>query len=129
MRTARRFADSLLAAAFVALAACSSAGGSGGGGGTPAGGSGVAIQVINDVVPPTNVTVWIVPEAGGRRRLGTIRPNGQETFNFNPGLRSMEHRLVAESSGGSDQTSNPFVLEGVQGIRWSVSSVVIRTIR
>jgi hypothetical protein len=128
MRTVKLLANSLLAGAFIMLAACSSAGGGSGGGGAP-GGSGVAIEVTNDVVPPTTVTVWIVPETGSRRRLGTISPNGVQTFNFNPGIRSMEHHLVAEVSGGSDQGSNPFVLEGVQSVRWSVSSVVIRTIR
>lgn len=130
MRNLKLIRNTLVAGAFLALAACSSAGGGGGETGMPsAGGNGVAIQVMNDVVPPTSVTVWIVPETGSRRRLGTISPNGQQTFNFNPTLTSMEHRLVAEATGGDDRSSNPFILEGVQSVQWSVSTVVVRTNR
>lgn len=130
MRNPRLIRNAVVAVAFVALAACSSAGGGGANTAMPSGGGdGVAIQVTNDVVPPTSVTVWLVPETGSRRRLGTISPNGQQTFNFNPGMVSMEHRLVAEASGAEDRSSNPFVLEGVQSVQWSVSSVVIRTNR
>lgn len=122
MKTIR---NTFMAVAFVALAGCSSAAGSGGGAQPAAGG--VAIQVTNDIVPPATVTIWMAPETGARRRLGTISPNGQQTFNFSPGIRSMEHRLVAEASGASDMTSNPFILEGVQSVQWNVSSVAVRT--
>jgi hypothetical protein len=128
MRNTKLIRNTLMAGAFMALVACSSTGSGGADTGTPSAG-GVAVQVTNDVVPPTTVTVWIVPETGGRRRLGTISPNGQQTFNFNPGITSMEYRLVAEASGSEDRSSNPFVLEGVPGVQWSVSSVVVRTSR
>jgi hypothetical protein len=128
MRNLKTLRNTLVAGAFIALAACSSS--TGGGTGSPAGGGGgIAVQVTNDVVPPTSITVWMVPETGSRRRLGTISPNGQDTFNYNPAIRSMEHRIVAQASGAQDRTSNPFVLEGVTSVQWSVSSVVVRTNR
>jgi hypothetical protein len=111
-----------LAAAVVALSACASSGTGGGAGDAAAGGDAVAVTVNNDLVPPSTLTVWMVPETGARRRLGSLTPNATQTFNFSPGVRAMEHRLVAESTGGSDVTSNPFVLDAVSGLRWNVSS-------
>jgi hypothetical protein len=115
----------VLAAAFTALSACASSGTGGGAGG----GDAVAVTVNNDLVPPSTITVWMVPETGARRRLGTLTPNGTQTFNFSPGVRAMEHRLVAETTGGSDVTSNPFVLDAVSGVRWNVSSPNVTTQR
>jgi hypothetical protein len=94
-------------------------------------GSGVAIQVTNDLVPPNAIAVWIVPETGSRRRLGTIQPNGTQTFTFSPISASMDHRLQAEYEGGprtgleasnSTPTSNPFTLQGVRAAVWRVST-------
>jgi hypothetical protein len=117
---------SLLVSLF--LAACASGAG-GSGAAAPAqdqpAGDAVTIVVNNDAVPPANITVWIAPESGPRRRLGTISSNGRQNFTFTPSTRSMEHRLVAEKQGGDSQTSNPFVLEGVNGVRWSISSPVV----
>ena len=113
--------------AFVGLAAaCASSGGGGGADTTmqPAGNT-VTIRVTNDMIPPAAITVWIAPETGSRRRLGTIEPSRQGTFSFSPGIRSMDHRLVAETSGGSDVTTTPFTLEGVTAVRWTTSSTVV----
>ena len=130
MLNTRLIRNILITGAFVAFVACSSTGSGGADTGMPsAGENAVAVQVTNDVVPPTTVTVWVVPETGSRRRLGTISPNGQQTFNFDPGITSMEYRLVAEASDSEDRSSNPFVLEGAQTVQWSVSSVVVRTNR
>ena len=113
---------------FVVLSAatCASSGSSGGVAESPQGGANtVTIRVTNDMIPPTPITVWIIPETGSRRRLGTIEPNQQATFSFSPGIRSMEHRLVAERTGGSDVTTTPFTLDGVLAVRWTTSSAVV----
>jgi hypothetical protein len=114
-----------LAAAFFALSGCASSGTTGGEGGDAISGDAVAITINNDLVPPASVTIWMVPENGGRRRLGTVNPNGEQTFNFSPGVRSMEHRLVAEATGGSDRESNPFTLVATSGVRWSISGPTV----
>jgi hypothetical protein len=118
----RMLRSSVVIALTVALAACASSGTSGGEGAGGASGDAVTVRIVNDLVPPATITVWMVPETGARRRLGTVTPNGEETLSFAPGIRSMEHRLVAEATGGSDRTSNPFTLTGVAGLRWNVSS-------
>ncbi len=116
----------LLAFVGLAAAACASSGGGGAADTTmqPAGNT-VTIRVTNDMIPPTPITVWIAPETGSRRRLGTIEPSRQGTFTFTPGIRSMDHRLVAEPSTGNDVTTTPFTLEGVTVVRWTTSSTVV----
>ena len=116
---------SILAVGIFALSACASSGTAGGEGGGAISGDAVAVTINNDIVPPASVTVWMVPENGGRRRLGTVNPNGQQTFNFSPGVRSMEHRLVAETTGGGDRESNPFTLVAVSGVRWNLSGPTV----
>ena len=122
MRTIRACRASILACMILTLSACATSGTAGGGEGAAVAGDAVAVRVNNDVVPPTTITVWMVPETGARRRLGTVTPNGQETFSFAPGIRSMEHRLMAETTEGGDRTTNPFTLVAVSGVRWNVSS-------
>jgi len=131
MRDATLIRNAVVTSAFLVLAACSSASTATGAAPAPGGGGGggVAIQITNDVVPPTTITVWIVPETGSRRRLGTVSPNGRQTFRFNPGIASMDHRLLAQVSGGQNRTSNPFVLNGVTAVQWNVSSDLVRTSR
>ncbi len=92
-------------------------------------GNAISIRVTNDLVPPTIITVWIAPETGSRRRLGTVQPNGQGTFTFIPDIRSMEHHLVADKTDGGTATSNPFTLDGVRGVRWGASSALVNVER
>lgn len=85
----------------------------------------VAVTVNNDLVPPASITVWMVPETGSRRRLGTISPNGQDTFSFSP-TSAGEYRILAEHVGGGSTTSNPVVLNGVRTLTWSLSNSVVQ---
>ena len=114
-----------LGLAAVFALGCASSGGTEGAdaGGDTAGG--IAVTVTNAVVPPAAITLWIVPQTGSRRRLGTIQPNQQGTFNFTPTVPAIEHTLQAEHVGGGQTTSNPFVLSGVTRVTWQTSSPVV----
>jgi hypothetical protein len=130
---AKRVAHCCLVVAFtLGLSACAS-GGAGGSGETEeapaAPGDQVSVQVNNDIMPGANITVWIVPQAGSRRRLGTIMPSGQQTFRFSPFMPNQNFRLSADIEGGRGRTSNPFNLMGVREVRWAVSDVNVRVIR
>lgn len=107
----------------VGAAACSSSSQTGADT-TPSAGQGVAFQVTNDLVPPTSITVWLVPETGSRRRLGTLDPNGAQTFTYSPGDRSMDFRLQVEATDGRNVSSQPFTLQGATSVRWGPSSTV-----
>lgn len=121
----RRLGHRWLAAILsLGLAACASGGGAAGedpGGEPEAAGDEVTVEIHNDVVPGSTIVVWIVPETGNRQRLGSIPPNGRNTFRYRPVTPSLDHRLVAEVDGASDERSNPFTLVGVSRVRWEVS--------
>lgn len=132
MRKTRLAHSRLIALLSVGLAACAS------GAGGPAGevsaeaepaSDRISIQVTNDLMPGRTVVVWMVPETGSRRRLGSVPPNGRGSFNYLPGIRSMDYRLVAEKDGGGRETSIRFALVGISGVRWQLSDPNVRLVR
>ncbi|HEX7091506.1 MAG TPA: hypothetical protein VF192_15305 [Longimicrobiales bacterium] len=108
-------------AAFL-LMGCASAGGQEG---AARGGSALSIRVANDLVPPGTIVVWIIPELGARRRLGTIPPDGEQSFSYVPGDRTMEYRLMAQTAEGREIMSDPFTLQGASALSWRASSRVV----
>ncbi len=132
MRKTRLAHSRLLALLSLGLAACAS------GAGGPAGevsaeaeptGDQISVQVTNDVMPGRTVVVWMVPETGSRRRLGSVPPNGRGSFNYLPVARSGEYRLVAEVDGRARETSIQFRLVGVSGVRWNLRDPNVRLVR
>jgi len=119
--------------AIAGLAACASSGEGATGGAEPSGDV-ISIRVTNDMIPPTGIVVWAVPESGSRRRLGPIPPNGRRSFNYSPILRSIQIYLVAVPEGPSSGTmgqqserqSNTFSVLDVQTVDWSVSQQNVR---
>lgn len=120
----------LVIATSAGLAAC--APGSTGGGGDmaePAAGGGVAIEIDNDTAPPSSITVYIVPESGGRARLGDVNANQVRTFNYSPPSPGMQFNLRAEIVGGGARGSQSFNLVGATAVEWQVSQSTVRISR
>ncbi|HEY8469849.1 MAG TPA: hypothetical protein VIL18_09410 [Longimicrobiales bacterium] len=119
-------ARGLVAAGCLALvlAACAS-GGAGGGAGAAAGRA-LTVRVTNDLVPPAQITVWILSEMGSRRRLGAVQPNQKGEFSYVPASRGLEHRLSAEAIDGRNITSDPFTLVGVTAVSWGPNLRAVR---
>lgn len=90
------------------------------------GGETIAVTVNNDLLPSTAVTVWMVPETGARRQLGTMAPGAEQTFSFRPSGATGRYRLVAEHVGGGTTSSGLVVLTGLRSIHWDLSSPAIR---
>jgi len=114
--------------AAVVLAACASSGAGGDAGGTERGRA-LTVRVTNDLVPPAQITVWMLSETGGRRKLGTVQPNQEREFSYVPAGRGLEHRLSAEAIDGRAITSDPFTLVGVTAVSWGpgLSAVLLET--
>jgi hypothetical protein len=117
-----------MGAVAFSLSACASTSGGTTGGTTEQGveGEGVEFVVINDRTPPAPITVYLVPETGGRRRLGTLQPNGRQTFRHAPAAPSQEFQLVADAVGEGDVESERFTLLDVNQIEWSTSNRTVR---
>jgi hypothetical protein len=119
--------------ALFGLAACAGSGGGATSSPEPSGDE-VSIEVRNDMNPPTAVVVWVVPETGSRRRLGSVPPNGRKSFNYPPPPQSPLVSLIAVPEGPSTGTmgqvgerkSNPFSIVDVKNVLWFVSQMNVR---
>jgi hypothetical protein len=114
----RRRTRLVVAGAALFLAACASA---------PAGAARtVNIVIENNLIPGGTVTVYLVPQAGIERLLGTVTSSGRQNLTYR-GLPPVgEHRLVARTTSGRSIISNTFVMDGVLGLEWSLASNFVR---
>ncbi|HSJ08870.1 MAG TPA: hypothetical protein VK928_03130 [Longimicrobiales bacterium] len=89
----------------------------------------VEVMVNNDLLPSTAVTVWMVPESGARRQLGTVAPMTTKTFAFSPTGATGQYRLVAEHVGGGSTQSGSVILTGLSGIHWNLTNPAVHVTR
>jgi hypothetical protein len=81
----------------------------------------VEVQVINDLIPPREVTVSISPSQGGTRVvLGSVAPSQQRSFRYRPRVTGMDYVLKALDAAGQDITSRsvPLVVDDI--VVWSL---------
>lgn len=93
-----------------------------GGGGGAAGGS--AVVVDNNLIPPTALTVYLVPEAGVRRLLGNVSPSQTRTLTIGtapPG----QHQLMARTTSGREIESNVVSFGAADTLRWDLTSNIV----
>lgn len=106
---------------FVLLASMLAACGTGARGGAP--GEAVLVQVNNNLIPPTVVSVYIVSEGGGGRRLlGTVTPGSETTLRYTGVTAGGNYRLVARAMAGRDIPSTPFSLIRGGTVNWDLQS-------
>lgn len=86
----------------------------------------VLIDIVNDLIPGSTITVYLVPETGIERMLGTVIPSSRQQLRYQ-GLPPVgEHRLMARTTGGARIMSNTLVMDGVTGLEWNVASNLVR---
>ena len=89
-----------------------------------AGTDAVKIQVRNNTIPGTTVSISAVSESGNRARLGTVLPGAERSFAYRPVGRAVEYRLVAEPTGAraARLVSQPILpSESTNGVvRWEL---------
>jgi hypothetical protein len=98
------------------LAACGT-GARGGSAGEP-----VLVRVNNNLVAPTVISVYLVPEVGGRRLLGTVTPGSQATLRYSGSTIGVNFRLVARTTGGTEIPSTPFSVRQGETVHWDLQS-------
>jgi hypothetical protein len=86
----------------------------------------LVVRVENNLAPATALTVWLEPEAGTRRMLGTIDPRGDSSFPLDA-LVDGRFRLFARTAAGAEIASDPFtpMIPGV--VRWDVTANTVAT--
>jgi predicted small secreted protein len=84
----------------------------------------IGVEVRNDLVPSSALTIYVVPEMGGRRLLGNVSPSQTKTLSFRE-VSVGQYRLMARTTGGREIVSNPIVLGGARTLRWNLSSNIL----
>jgi hypothetical protein len=81
----------------------------------------VGVEVRNDLIPSSAITVYVIPESGARRLVGNVSPGQTKRLTFDD-FSVGQYRMMARTTGGAEIVSNPIGLDGVKTIRWSLSS-------
>lgn len=116
LRIARRMSASLVIFLGMALGACAS-------GGMGVGGEGsTALEVRNNLIPPTSLSIYAVPDIGSRRLIGVVQPGATRTLRFDPAGGSGQFRFMAETTEGRDIVSNPISFSTGVTITWDVNA-------
>ena len=82
----------------------------------------VDVHIENNLIPPSMVTVYFVPEAGIERMIGTVVPATTKVLQYK-GLQPVgEYRLVARGTNNSNVVSSVVVMDNVAAIQWSLAT-------
>jgi len=82
----------------------------------------VVVEVFNNQIPPTTITVSVIePGAGEDALLGTVVPDRTEGFSYDPAdFRSGTFRLRATGTSGEEILSEPFTLAAATAVEWDI---------
>lgn len=78
------------------------------------------IRVINNLVPPVTVTIYLVPASGIERNLGEAFSSRATDFRYSGIAPRGQYQLFARATDDRAMASTPIVLDGVQAIEWNM---------
>jgi ABC-type oligopeptide transport system substrate-binding subunit len=87
-------------------AAAAAAPGAGGTAGDTVVNTEVLVNVINNFIPPSAVTVYVVGPSVGRMLLGNVSIKQTKAFTFKAGNLNGDYKLIAEAQGSGKQFSS-----------------------
>lgn len=93
-------------------------------GGGAADGTAGAVEVVNDLIPPTALTIYLVPESGVRRLLGNVGPSQTRVLEIQNPIPG-QHRLMGRTTGGQEIFSNPIAIGASDTLHWDLSSNIV----
>ncbi|MBW3661089.1 MAG: hypothetical protein KY397_05595 [Gemmatimonadetes bacterium] len=105
----------------IAVATACASGGSGG----EEGGVEARVEVINEVQPPSTVSVYMDEEVGGRTLLGTVAPMATRTLPVRSFRSNANYRLEARTDGGREIVSGRFTLNPGETVTWNLRTNVL----
>lgn len=115
-RYIRRLSGCLAICIGLVLGACAT-----GGAGTGEEGS-TAVQVQNNLIPPTSLTIYVVPDIGSRRLIGTVQPGATRVLRWDPTTASGQFQFAAQTTAGREIVSNPVSLSRGATVRWDLTA-------
>lgn len=122
MKSIRRMMCAVLAA--LAMAGC--AGNTAGNGGGEDGGEFLRVVVENDGAIPTQVRIYLIPDAGQETQVGTMSTLGTETLTARLARISGNYRLRAVGGTNYSLTSPRISLRGNETITWNMRRNIVQ---
>lgn len=111
----------LLLVAVLMVSACATRSGDNG----AEGGQGASITIVvdNNLPAAGSLSIYAVPDVGGRRAVGHIGAAQTARLSF-PATNPASYRFLAEGLGGARIVSNPVSLRPGETVHWDLSSNV-----
>jgi hypothetical protein len=89
------------------------------------------IRVNNNLVPPTILTISLVPTSGVERNLGEAWSSRVSNFRYSGLAPRGQYRLYGRAANNRQMASEILVLDGVRAIEWNLQSnrvTILRTV-
>jgi hypothetical protein len=87
------------------------------------------ITVHNNLIPPTILTISLVPTSGPERNLGEAWGSRSTDFRYNGLAPRGQYRLLARGTGNRAMASEVLVLDGVLALEWTLQSNRVTILR
>ena len=79
------------------------------------------IRMRNNLIPPTSLTISLLPAAGPRSFVGLVSPSETKTLELDLTTPAGPYRLLAEATDGSAMASRQFMITNDDGVEWNLS--------
>ncbi|HUO52006.1 MAG TPA: hypothetical protein VMT93_05780 [Gemmatimonadaceae bacterium] len=86
----------------------------------------VELEVVNNLNPPAQVTVFVSSAFSGRQVLGTVSPGRTMRFTYTPTNATDKFAFLAQFASGRWATSPTFTLSNVQTVQWDMTTNMVR---
>jgi hypothetical protein len=95
---------------------------------SPAGGAGdLVVHVENNMAPPGAVDVWLLPQGGDERALGSTPATSAKIWRLRDMRTTARYRLMARREDSATVISRPFDLGPLEVVRWDIALNVVET--
>ena len=86
------------------------------------------IRVRNNLMPPTSLSISLLPSSGARSFVGLVAPSQTKTLEYDFPAAAGMYRLLAEATDGSALASRAFVMPSDNGVEWDLALNQIWTV-
>lgn len=110
-------------ALLVAAGGCAPTTAGAGGGAAP--GSEIRVEVENNLIPPTSLSIYATTDTGVRRLVGVAQPSRTVMLGFDPAGSSGRFIFEAVTTSGNSIRSTPITLSAGETVRWDLNANLV----
>ncbi|MEX2572578.1 MAG: hypothetical protein WD737_14855 [Gemmatimonadota bacterium] len=82
------------------------------------------LRVENNLIPPTTLSVYALPDTGTRQLVGIVRPGATTDLSFSP-RAAASYQFVAETTEGRDIVSPPINIRAGDTAEWDLDANIV----